>query len=195
MTTGWSSELTRIAIDEGTDKAVKYTDTYDRLFTHLRDKDTVLVEIGIGWLNSIRLWHTAYPRWRIYGMDHRRVIRPHTILADLALGRTDVLRRNFFGSKVRLIHGDQRKPKDLQRLLRAVDSPIDVFIDDGSHDPRDQLATFRECYTAVTAGGYYIIEDVMPGSPVFTAFKGWRMLTVNETGKTPDCAVVLRGGR
>ncbi len=195
MTEKWSSELTRLAIDEGTDKAVKYTDAYSQLFSHLEDTDAVLVEIGIGWLNSIRLWHKAYPRWRIIGMDKRRIIRPRTILADLALGRTDVLQRNTFDGKVRLIHGDQRRLWDLQRLLRVVSSPIDVFIDDGSHDPVDQLDTFLWCYPAVTSRGYYVIEDVMPDSPIFTALKGRQIMTINETGKTPDCAVVLRGGR
>ena len=60
----------------------------------------------------------------------------------------------------RLFFGSQTDNEVLDSMLDEIASSIDIVIDDGSHDPADQMFTFEKIFPHVSAGGLYVIEDV-----------------------------------
>jgi hypothetical protein len=50
------------------------------------------------------------------------------------------------------------------------DCKFDIIIDDGSHLDTHQLLTLRNTWKRVNDGGFYIIEDVYPGSRISGEF-------------------------
>ena len=38
---------------------------------------------------------------------------------------------------------------------------FDIIIDDGSHDPKDQIKSFESLFPSLKCGGVYVVEDIM----------------------------------
>jgi hypothetical protein len=154
--------LTRLAIKHGTDKwgFHFYTPVYHELFSHLRERPIRLLEIGIGGYifqniggASLAMWAEYFPNGRIVGLDVEE-------------------KRMDYGPRVKLIKGSQTDGELLQRMC-AEHGPFDIIIDDGSHVPRDVVATFMALFIGMADKGLYVIEDVQTtyfpqfgGSPV-----------------------------
>lgn len=63
------------------------------------------------------------------------------------------------GPDAEIIIGDQGDPALLRRLIDRV-GPIDILIDDGSHQAAHQLLSFRTLFPALRDGGVYVCEDL-----------------------------------
>ena len=184
--------LTAIGLEEGTDKAYRYTKEYDKLFSPLRYSEGTLLEIGVAWLSSIRMWHRYFPRYRIYGIDRRRFTRPWMIIIDLVRLRSDIFQRYDFSGKLTLIRADQSKIEDLQRAYKIINEPLDIIIDDGSHIPEHQILSFNCFYPLLKPGGYYIIEDVFQGSPLYSFLSKYKPQEVGEGCIENEKALVIK---
>jgi len=67
--------------------------------------------------------------------------------------------RQFADDRTQIFIGDQSDPAFLAQLSDAV-GWVDVVIDDGSHIPSHQRATFeRLFYDNLKDGGFYVVED------------------------------------
>lgn len=151
------TDLCDLAFRYGSDKcpAIKhhYTEYYDRMFGHRRDQVRTVVEIGIGSpqaMNfypgyvrgaSLYMWQDYFPNAMIYGAD---------IDASLL----------FNEGRIRTFQCDQTNRADLARLIEETGDRVDLFIDDGSHIPEDQLHTCLTVVPLLKPGGWYVIEDV-----------------------------------
>ena len=149
-----------------------YTPVYHSLFKNLRNKEMVFMEIGIGTMiqgapssmvgyalpnykpgGSLRAWRDYFPNAEIHGVD----IQPDTQFTEERIhthlcNSVDVEAcRHFFQQK-------------------DVPTEIDIIIDDGAHYDEHQLKTFYNFFNLVKEGGFYIIEDVYPGSRIMTEF-------------------------
>lgn len=141
------TELCRLAEKHGTDKLGVYTPFYDSLLGPRSDFITAVLEVGIGTPEamphvkdykagaSLRMWRDYFRRASIVGID----INQNAV----SEAKED---------RIHTLQGDSR-----QIELRGL---YDLVIDDGSHDPKDQLDTFDNLFCRVSAGGLYIIEDV-----------------------------------
>ena len=94
------------------------------------------MEIGIANGCSLKAWSYYYPNSKITGID---------INSNCALLCED-------NDKINIIISDV--------LEYDFDEKYDVIIDDGSHIPRDMIASFNKLWNNVKSGGYYIIEDM-----------------------------------
>jgi hypothetical protein len=141
--------LTRLAIQHGTDKWMPhvYTPIYHTHFFHLRDRPVRVLEIGVGGFespriggNSLRMWADYFSRGPIVGFDIReKKIAPH--------------------ERITVLRGSQDDPAFLRDVI-AAHGPFDIVIDDGSHDPKHMVASFKILFPAVVDGGFYTIEDL-----------------------------------
>jgi hypothetical protein len=140
--------LTAIGQRHGTDKASRhsYTDFYERLIGHLRDRPIRLLEFGIGGYedpsaggNSLRMWREYFPNAEVIGVD---VYDKSGITED----------------RIAIVQGDQSDRLFLRQLGEDF-GPFDVVIDDGSHLPAHVLTTFQAIFPYVLDGGYYFVED------------------------------------
>ena len=120
-----------------------YFDIYERHFSRFRGQDVCLVEIGIGDGGSLQMWKDYFgPKAQIIGMD----ISVENAIAD--------------DPQIRVIHGNQGRAEDLNKLVVSLGRPIDILIDDGSHQCQDQILSFAYLFQVIASNGVYMCEDV-----------------------------------
>lgn len=133
-----------------------YTRLYDQLLPSRQCAFTNILEIGIGTRTkmvphlgtaympgaSLRGWRAVFPLANVTGLDldagavlEARSRRIHTHICN-SVNRTRV--RELF-------HKDER---------------FDMIVDDGAHEHRAQVRTWRNLWRYVRGGGIYVIEDV-----------------------------------
>jgi len=137
--------LTELAAEFGTDKQVinhNYMPMYE---FWLKDQNiSKFLEIGFGPGSSMRMWTTYYPKAEIYCIDNESDEfkdiwkNPDTNMPNL-----------------KMIVGNSTSPEVWLQLPYG----LDVIIDDGSHAPLDQIATFMNGFGKLKSGGLYFIED------------------------------------
>jgi 23S rRNA U2552 (ribose-2'-O)-methylase RlmE/FtsJ len=123
-------------------KWVHYLPIYARHLRPYRGRNVTVLEIGVSHGGSLQMWrHYLGRRATIVGID----IEPRA--APLA------------ESRINIHVGDQSDPQFLAELVRLYGS-FDVVIDDGSHRPRDQIASLEHLWPHVSDDGVYIVEDL-----------------------------------
>lgn len=144
-----------------TDKTLSgYTSTYESLFSPIKDKATCILEIGLGTLDpsipssfvgngrlfehykqggSLRVWRDYFLNADVYGID----------IAEDCMFEEERITTFLFDSS-----NDDDCKKNLNNLK------FDVIIDDGNHDPKYQIKTFRNLFSQLKFNGFYIIEDI-----------------------------------
>lgn len=118
----------------------RYDRFYEQILAPLRNEPIRLLEIGIFNGASISAWLEYFPKARIIGVDTFERVAP---------GAISVLRDprvSFYAC-------------DSTAFAPQIDA-VDIVIDDGSHKPEAQLATFGMYSPLVKDGGMYVIEDV-----------------------------------
>jgi len=119
-----------------------YFDIYHRHFEKFRGKEVNVLEIGIYSGGSLGMWKAYFgPRCRVYGVD----IEPDC--------------RVYESDSVKVFIGDQGDRKFWRQFKREVPK-IDIVIDDGGHQPRQQIVTLEEMLPHLRPGGVYVCEDV-----------------------------------
>lgn len=149
--------LCELAEKYGCDKGVfhSYTPFYQDL---LKGRDIKkIVELGVGNRqyilrmkrygfdtvlgSSLKMWRDFFPKAQVYGadIDSRSMIKEERIKTFLC---------------------DETNKDDLENLIRQTGSDIDLFIDDGSHNPVHQVTTCRTLMPLLDRKVIYVIEDV-----------------------------------
>lgn len=108
---------------------------------------------------SLRSWQTVFDgRSIIYGVSW-----PETEAVKVQLG-----------PNVHVLYRDQSDCAHLDEIeATAGAEPLDLVIDDGSHEPSHMLKTLVKLFARVAPGGFYVIEDVetsywdKPGANVY----------------------------
>lgn len=115
-----------------------YDALYDPLFAPLRDKPVRLLEIGIFYGESMKLWRDYFPKGKIFGID---IELPPPIPG------------------VTMFQGDQGDTEFLERVAKEA-GPFDIIIDDASHVGKLTTASFRCLHRHLAPGGIYAVEDL-----------------------------------
>lgn len=100
-----------------------------------------VIEIGVQTECSVKMWEEFFPNATIHGLDIDPACKSHE------------------GGRIRIHIGDQADPSFLHSVLDAMDGAPDIVIDDGSHLPNHQIATFNVLFPALSRHGVYVIED------------------------------------
>ena len=123
-------------------KWMHYFDVYDRHFSKYRDKEIVVLEIGVFQGGSLQMWKNYFgPKAKIYGVD----INPDC--------------KKFQEENIEIFIGSQSDRGFLRDLLKKI-PPIDILIDDGGHFMEQQIITFEELFSHVKNDGVYLCEDM-----------------------------------
>ncbi|KAH8098655.1 hypothetical protein JL720_1614 [Aureococcus anophagefferens] len=126
-------------------KVAHYFDVYERHFSRFRGRRVVMLEIGVQSGGSIELWR-AY-----FGDD----LEYHGVDINPNCAQFDDPARN-----VHVHVGDATDANFMQALARRV-GPVDVVLDDGSHESAHMRASFEALYALVAPRGVYLVEDCM----------------------------------
>jgi predicted O-methyltransferase YrrM len=136
--------LCDLAFQYGTDKCPQikhhYTEVYYEMFKDRQEDVKKVVEIGVGTGASLYMWRDFFPNAMIYGAD----ILPELLFED---------------ERIKTFHCDQRVHGDLMNLIEKTGAGIDLFIDDGSHRPEDQVLTCLNMMPLLQENAIYVIED------------------------------------
>jgi len=140
----WSESIG--PIDKGTEAGPRhgYTHFYDQLFTPIRDKELLILEIGVSGGGSLNLWYNYFPNATIIGLD----INDESYLNN---------------DRCKVYQLDQSDDNQLENFVQQCiysGYEFDIIIDDGSHHMRDQQKTLAYLFPLLKSKGIYIIEDL-----------------------------------
>jgi hypothetical protein len=143
-----------------------YFPIYERHFAKFVDKEVHVVEIGVYSGGSLLMWRDYFgERAMVYGVD----IEPAC--------------RAYEQTGIRIFIGDQADP-DFWASFRDQVPTVDIVIDDGGHQPRQQIATLEALLPHVRPGGVYVCEDVYrPLSPFYAYVDGLTRPVTNTSGR------------
>ena len=114
---------------------------YWRHFRDVRFDVKKVCEIGVQTLRSISMWEEFFPNATICGID------------------IDPACRSFSGGRKEVVTGSQAD-EAFMTLFAQARAPFDVVIDDGSHVPAHQVASFNWLAPYMADHGTYVVEDV-----------------------------------
>lgn len=119
-----------------------YFDIYHRHFAKFVGQEVHVVEIGVFSGGSMGMWLDYFGSGcRVYGVDNQPACKAYE------------------SDSVEIFIGDQSDPSFWESFVKSVPR-IDIVIDDGSHLPDHQIATFESIFTRISPGGVYLCEDV-----------------------------------
>lgn len=170
-------KLSELAIKYKADKFGKhnYTPFYYELF---KDKNVKkVIELGTAEGASIFMWHDFFPNAKIYGAD----IEPERVLEE------DL--KKF--PRIKVFACDQRYEVDMIKLIKQTGTDIDLFIDDGSHRPDDQLFSCLFIMPMLDKDSIYIIEDVFDESIADEIVKAGYEVEVKKFSNRYDDRVIV----
>lgn len=161
------TSLTNLSIFYGLDKHFRvshnFMPTYEKLFKKLKLCVSHLLEIGCGGMydlkstlgegdskrnfynsgNSLRMWRDYFIKANVYGID---------INKDLM----------FDEDRIKTFLADQNSDQDLKSVIDQINAPLDIIIDDGSHQGKHQVFSFMYLHKYLSSNGIYVIEDIQP---------------------------------
>lgn len=134
--------LTEIGLGYPTDKAVSvhlFTEFYAKYFDLIRDEKINLLEIGIAYGGSLRMWKEYFYNGNIYGID----VLSSSMFEEERISTNLISQTDF-------------------ELLKSTfkDIKFDIIIDDGSHMTSHQINSFKGMKEFLKPGGYYVVEDL-----------------------------------
>lgn len=144
--------LCEIARKHGTDKGGEhfkagdtchtYTVAYWNLFKDQRDNVKRLLEVGVNYGCSLRLWEEFFPSAEIVGLDYNQ--------SSL-----------FTAGRIKCFYADQSNRDSLLRAMSEAGGEFDIIVDDGSHELDHQILTANTLLPFLAPGGVFIIEDIL----------------------------------
>ncbi len=124
------------------DKWMPYLEIYERHFERYRGTDVHVLEIGVFGGGSLQMWKDYFgPQSQIFGVDINPECQKHE------------------SERVKVFIGDQGDRQFLKKTLQKIQR-IDILIDDGSHLPAHQIATFEELFPHISPKGIFVCEDL-----------------------------------
>ena len=123
-------------------KWLHYFDIYDLYFRKYRNKEVVILEIGVYQGGSLKMWRDYFgDKANIYAID----INP--------------LCKQFETERIKIFIGSQ-EDRDFLKFIKNQIPKIDILIDDGGHEMQQQIVTFEEMYGHLKEDGIYLCEDL-----------------------------------
>jgi hypothetical protein len=129
-----------------------YFEVYDRHFSKFRNEPVNVLEIGIYSGGSLGMWKSYFGAGcTVYGVDIEESCRAYE------------------AQGVRVFIGDQAD-RAFWRRFKQEAPKIDLVIDDGGHEPLQQLTSFEELFPHLNPGGVYLCEDIAGKAQRFSAY-------------------------
>jgi cephalosporin hydroxylase len=119
-----------------------YFDIYERHFSRFKNKEIVILEIGVSNGGSLQMWKNYFgANTKVYGID----INP--MCKELEEENIEI----FIGSQ---------SDRNFLKTVKNQIPPIDILIDDGGHTMNQQIVSYEELFDHVKSDGVYLCEDI-----------------------------------
>lgn len=132
----------------GTDKATdhSYDEFYYNEFLKYKNKNILLLEIGVQYGGSALLWHDFLPRSNLVLLDQINQIDQNV------LNNLKDIRYEFYSMDAFC--------EDSVGKLKNLYKGFDIIIDDGPHSLDSQIFTIKNYLPLLKQGGTLVIEDI-----------------------------------
>lgn len=129
------------------DTCHNYTKIYDALLSDRRENVRRVLEIGVLYGQSLRMWEEYFPHASIFGVDSN---------ADC---------QRYDSVRTRVFLADQSSEDSLHQMVDAIWAKygpgfFDLIVDDGSHVEAHQILTAKTLLPYLKPDGLYVIEDL-----------------------------------
>ena len=119
-----------------------YFDIYERHFNKFRNKELVILEIGVSYGGSLQMWKEYFGgKAKIFGID----INPKC--------------KELEEENIKIFIGSQSDRKFLRKVKKSIPK-IDILIDDGGHTMKQQIVSYEELFSHIKDDGTYLCEDL-----------------------------------
>lgn len=151
-----SSKLADIHLKYKTDKGTdhSYIDTYDELFAPFQNKPVKLLEVGVLYGESLKLFdeYFIHKDSVIIGLDD----------FSQAGGADEVKNRLATYHHIHVVKANSKQlnVENVFGVNMPTTPPFDIIIDDGDHTVAGQVQTFGQLFPLLKTTGIYIIEDI-----------------------------------
>ena len=123
-------------------KYTNFFDIYDRYLESMRDRPIRMIEIGVQHGGSLQMW--------------KRYLHPDSLIIGIDIYAAC---KKYEEEGIRVFIGDQSDAAFLASVIAEV-GQVDFVLDDGSHIPRHQIASFEYLFRhGLNNGGVYMVED------------------------------------
>lgn len=122
-------------------KWMHYFDVYDKHFSRFRNKEVIILEIGVYHGGSLQMWKNYFGNGvKIYAVD----INPKSMFEE---------------ENIEIFLGSQSDKNFLMDLKTKIPK-VDILIDDGGHRMDEQIITFESLFDHIKDDGVYLCEDI-----------------------------------
>jgi len=119
-----------------------YFDIYERHFNRFRNKEIVILEIGVLQGGSLQMWKDYFgDKAKIFGID----IDPRC--------------KELEEKNIKIFIGSQSDRKFLRKIKETIPM-VDILIDDGGHYMDQQIVSYEELFSHIKNNGVYLCEDL-----------------------------------
>ena len=119
-----------------------YFDIYERHFNRFRNKEIVILEIGVSQGGSLQMWKDYFgDKAKIFGID----IDPRC--------------KELEEKNIKIFIGSQSDRKFLRKIKETIPM-VDILIDDGGHYMDQQIVSYEELFSHIKNNGVYLCEDL-----------------------------------
>lgn len=147
---------TQFKTDKGT--AHSYIEWYEQTFSDRRTEKLNVLEIGVLFGGSLKMWEKYFENSQIYGVEdfsqkdgqwhyHFEPVDGDAVMADINSHQ-----------RITLFNFDCESPTLIEGHLQ--DLSFDIIIDDANHELTQQMKNFENYFPYLNEGGIYICEDV-----------------------------------
>jgi hypothetical protein len=149
--------------------ASNYTTTYEKEFEPIKDSIQSILEIGLGTI--IEGVHSSMYDWKTTRVIDGESFNDYIPGASLRAWKEYFTNAQIYGGdiqqdtqfeeeRIKTFLFNSTSLEECDKYLE--DLQFDIIIDDGSHDPQDQINTMKNLYNR--AKMFYIIEDIHGGN-------------------------------
>lgn len=143
-------------------KWTHYLEIYHRHFARFVGQPVHLAEVGVLGGGSLELWRNYLgEQSHLYGID----IQPECA--------------KFATERISIFIGDQQD-RTFWANFRGQVPMLDILIDDGGHQPEQQMVTLEEMLPHLQPGGVYICEDILGIQNSFATFAAGLIASLNQ---------------
>lgn len=153
--------LVQLGMKYGTDKVSHgFCKYYDKILSNIRGSATQIMEIGVFFGASIRMWKEYFNKAVIHGVDHFTGKQGNGTSFNDPMKYYNEIKNNP-DPRIILHNVNQSDSKAMTILAsKFSNASFDVILDDGSHIMYDQQISLAILFKLLKPGGIFIIEDI-----------------------------------
>jgi hypothetical protein len=173
-------KLTEIHRNFNSDKGIEhnYIPKYEELFSPIRENKMNVLELGVLFGNSLKLWEHYFENSMIYGIDNFIVDNGHSFHKFKPIVPKDIISDLSKHDRIIFFELDCENENLIHDNLK--DLKFDIIIDDASHKIEQQKNNYRIFNKYLKDNFIYVCEDVQTNEHGLLLVEYFKSLSPNK---------------